>query len=172
MIILAFVLLGLLSNAQSTSEKSLDIYLLNRTDFKKLIAQSDKKYHLIYSFGYWCKPCLESMPKVMDIVNERDDLAFYPLIVEKLDSDEVTKNVAFLKQKYGYIGNVYSADPALGKNPRYAYHAFVEILAPEHKEYGMSLILLFHQNGNLLLATTYNQTSGEKMELLKLALSK
>lgn len=168
---LAIIILFLVSWSLKGQESTpLDIYLLNAEDFKNLITKSSKEYHLIYSFGYWCKPCRETMPKLMEVIRNRENLALYPLMVEKLTSEAVPKNVKYLKDEFDYNGSVFSADPALDKKPWKAYEALIEGLAPGHDEYGMSLILLFDKQGKLLMTTNYNMTSEEKIERLNKAL--
>ena len=164
-----FVLLfaGFLLKAQE-----IEMYLLTPADFKNQIAKSSREFHLVYSFGYWCKPCRETMPQLMEVIAERTDIAFYPLMVEKLDSEAVPQNVDYLKAEFDYTGPVFSSDPALNKKPWKAYNALVEGLVTGHDQYGMSLILLFNKNGEVLLATNYNMSSEEKVEKLNIALIK
>lgn len=136
---------------------------MNQSGFSRLIEKSNKEFHLVYSFGYWCKPCRELMPDLMKTIESRTDIAFYPLIVENLESREVQKNADYLKQHFDYDGRIYSADLALGKKPYKRYQALVETLVPGHQEYGMSLMLVFDKSGKCLFASTYHMDKEEKL---------
>lgn len=147
------------------------IQIISAQDFYHLIDSSTKDYHLLYSFAYWCKPCLETIPGVLEVRNTYPNLQFYPLLTEKLDSRALLQNLEVLSEKYNYDDRVFTADPAYSKNIKKRYNALIEELAPDHTDFGLSLILLLNKEKEVLYATTWHQRSEAKVEGLKKILS-
>ena len=132
-----------------------DIYSLNATELGSLILSSQKKYQLIYSYATWCKPCNETLPKILKFVNSNNNVQLYIINIEKDNSRSLkwTKD-AFIK-KFNYLNNTFMVSESYGKRSYKKYDRFIQVIAPGHKDYGLSLIILFDNNKNLLYASTY-----------------
>jgi len=154
--------------AQSDEPSKLpdQINVITAEKLYSIIDASPAKLHLLYSFAYWCKPCLETMPKVLEVMEDNPQVDFYPLTVEKFVSkyNHMEQNLAFLSEEYNYTGVVYAADPVYHKKAYKRYSALIAELAPNHTDFGLSLILLLDKNKNVLYATTWHQTSDEEIE--------
>lgn len=141
---------------QVLNEKTNDIYELDIEQLKNLIESSPKKYHLIYTFGYWCKPCIETLPEVLKLTNENKNIQLYLLNIEKKDKAMmITRN--FLRKKFNYLPNSFTVSSKYGNTRWGKYKDFVEELVPGHDEYGMSLFILLDKDYSVLYASNYNQ---------------
>jgi len=148
-------------------QSNFNVYSLNKTEFETLISESEKSYHLVYSFATWCKPCLESLPKVLYFIKNNPNVQLYILNIEKHDSKRQMDVKNFLYEKYNYTSNTFTVSEEYGKGKWKRYDTFINAIAPNHKEYGMSLFLLFSDKSNLIYASTYNETTDEILKLIE-----
>lgn len=142
-----------------------NIYDLDINELKNLIKVSSKEFHLIYTYGYWCKPCIETLPSVLKFESNAK-LELYLINIENKDKDFLrTKN--FLKEKFDYLDNTFTITDDYGKSSWKKYKNFVEELVPGHNEYGMSLFILLNKNAEVLFASSYKQEKDLKIEKIK-----
>jgi len=140
---------------------------LNKTEFDSLVkTDKEHQFHLIYSFGTWCKPCVAFLPKLLDWIESNPSVKLYILNIEKDGNDKLLNVKNFLSEKHNFNANTFMVSDEYGKRRWKKYDAFVQEMALGHDEYGMSLLLLYDENVKLLYASTYNETEDE--EILKM----
>lgn len=148
--------------SELNSNPKLDIYSLNSENFLELLTSSTKEYHLFYSFATWCRPCREYLPMLLEFVEKnRDNLELYVLIIEKDDSKELLHSKAFFSKIKNFNSPLYCLTSGESKRPVKRYLNFVKSILPNHKEYGLSLNILYNNNGNALYASNYNESKEE-----------
>lgn len=157
-------------SVQAQPSAKSEITFLNKDSLFSIMDKSPNDYHLLYSYGNWCKECKETFPQLMDIISNYTNIDFYLLIVDKPNKDYFAQNIEVLREKFHYRGQLYAADFSYGKRYYHQYKNFITEIAPMHSEYGMSLIMLFTKTGEILYATTYHQSIDEKFDGLKKAL--
>lgn len=141
-----------------------EIYSLNKTEFDSLIkVDKSHEFHLVYSFGTWCKPCIAFLPQLLDWTEKNPPVKLYILNIEKDGDDRLLRVKDYLRQKHNFNENTFRVSDEYGKRRWKKYDAFVQEMAPSHDEYGMSLLLLYDKTGKLLYASTYNETDEEEL---------
>lgn len=139
-----------------------EIYSLNKSEFDSLIkANKNQKFHLVYSFGTWCKPCVAFLPELLDWVKNNPSVKLYILNIEKDGNKKLQRVKDFLSEVHDFNANTFMVSEEYGKGRWKKYDAFVAEMAPGHKEYGMSLLLLYDKTEKLIYASTYNETNEE-----------
>ena len=139
-----------------------EIYSLNKSEFDSLIkANKNQKFHLVYSFGTWCKPCVAFLPELLDWVKNNPSVKLYILNIEKDGNKKLQRVKDFLSEAHDFNANTFMVSEEYGKGRWKKYDAFVAEMAPGHKEYGMSLLLLYDKTEKLIYASTYNETNEE-----------
>lgn len=141
-----------------------EIYSLNKTEFDSLIKMDkNHEFHLVYSFGTWCKPCVAFLPKLLEWSESNPSVKLYILNIEKDGDDKLLRVKNFLREKHNFNANTFMVSDEYGKRRWKKYDAFVQEMAPGHDEYGMSLLLFYDKTGKLLYASTYNETDEEEL---------
>lgn len=144
-----------------------EIYSLDKAEFDSLIkTDKDHQFHLVYSFATWCKPCVAFLPQLLHWKKNNPSVKLYILNIEKDGNDKLIHLKDFLRDKHNFNENTFMVSEEYGKGRWKKYDNFVSTMAPGHREYGMSLLLLYNKTGKLLYASTYNETENE--ELLKM----
>jgi len=138
-----------------TNKSENAIYSLNANELDSLITTSPKKYHLIYSYATWCKSCNILFPKILDIVKNSKNIQLYVIDIERNNSRYLKWTKEAFKNKFNYLNNTFMISDSYGKRRYKKYENFIQKIAPGHKDYGLSLIVLFDKNKNLLYASTY-----------------
>lgn len=155
------------------------IYKANDREIKFLVKNSIKKFKMIYTYTYWCKPCREKFPKIQKIEKEYDEKleVFYLNDIAKpsdidgtfnyLKSIQLDKpiftlwNDPKLKDENGKIKyKIYNPEKGKITNTnRYMY--YTQKLLPNHQFYGYSLVLLYNEMNEIIYASTYKETDEE-----------
>lgn len=146
-----------------TDTLSSNIYEINKNDFHGLIKNSKKKYHLIYVFAWWCKPCIETFPAVLDHFYKNKNIELYILNIERNNSKDLKHLQDILKKQYHIKKATFMISEVYGKRPKKKYTNFIYDLVPEHEKYGLGLFLLFDKKLNNLYASTYLESKDEKI---------
>lgn len=143
-----------------------EIYSLNKTEFDSLV-KTDKnhEFHLIYSFGTWCKPCVAFLPKLLEWTESNPSVRLYILNIEKDGDNKLLRVKDFLREKHNFNANTFMVSDEYGKRRWKKYDAFVQEMAPGHTEYGMSLVLLYDENVKLLYASKFYDEGSEPLKL-------
>ena len=84
-IIIFFYFLLTIKPSISQEVSKPQIILTNYLDIKKEITESDKQYHLIVIYAEWCKPCVDSMPNLIAIIQNNHQIANYFINPDKLN---------------------------------------------------------------------------------------
>jgi len=148
-----------------SSNKETEIYSINSDTILKLIKTSKKEYHVIYSFTTWCGPCREYLPMLLDYV-EKNNIELYILIIEKDASKKLYNSKVFFDKMENFNKPLYCITSGESKNPKKKYYEFVDSIKPNHSEYGLSLNILFNNKGEVLYASTYNESKEEILKTL------
>ncbi len=143
------------------SLKANTMYSFNDRDFNYLAHKEGKKLKLVYTFALWCVPCKKMFPKILQVANKyRNDLQFYLVTMENNEKELnrlrlfYTNEKLFARPAFNISNNVSGK---YYKNLRKKYSAFVQAIVPEHKEYGLSLAILYNTENKVIYASTYNE---------------
>ena len=153
-----------------TSNKDLGVYSIDSETILKLIKSSKKEYHVIYSFTTWCGPCREYLPTLLNYV-EKNNIELYILIIEKDNSKKLYTSKEFFDKMKNFNKPIYCITSGKSKNPKKKYFEFVESIVPNHKEFGLSLNVLINNKGEVLYASTYNESKEEIIATLNQRIS-
>ena len=64
--------------ADTSSIADNNVYLINNEDFDELLNLGSSEYKLVYTYAAWCKPCVETLPEVLDLVaRNKNNIDFY-----------------------------------------------------------------------------------------------
>lgn len=96
-LIITLSLLSSLACAQEVQSESKFTYL-TKDIFLSKMDDSSIDFHVLYSYGYWCKECVITLPKLMSLLDSSSRVTFYPLIVDKSDSIYVERNIKGLNK--------------------------------------------------------------------------
>lgn len=149
-------------------EEGNEIYKINKPILDDLLKASDKKYSLIYTFGTWCGPCVKKLPQVLELKKDFNNLTLLITTAEKNDS------------RYLWVTSDYFKKDALVNFPTFnvfnefenkrrwkKYDHFIQKVVPNHKDYGYSLLILIENaTGNVLYASTYNETADHEIKTI------
>src|SRR5690625_7713015 len=73
-----------------------EIFSVSNNELNHLITTLKKEKTLMYTFGWWCEPCIEKLPEILNLKNKyKDKIDLILLTAEKEDS------------KYLYLTNWY-----------------------------------------------------------------
>ena len=78
-------------------------YSLDKESLLKLIAAGDKKFTLVLTYGFWCSPCNEYLPKLLKFISKnKPDLQLVIANLEPDDSNRLLLNKYALERKHNY----------------------------------------------------------------------
>ena len=157
-----------ISNYESLKDST--TYSLNKIELQNLISNSTKKYTLLISYGFWCKPCQELLPKVLELINHNKDIVeIYIINVEPDESKRLFLNQEFLSRRFHFTKPNFMVSEDYGKGKWKKYDAFLlDIIGKDfNKTYtGMSQNILY-RNGEIVYLSNYNLSDFEIMTDLK-----
>lgn len=143
--------------------EGLDIYELNEKNLEYLLSNSKKEFKIIYTFGFWCRPCVEYLPSLLDFVNRRNDIELIILLSERDDSKNLLGNLNYFK-KIKYNKPIFNISDSYSPRPRRKYDNFIQSIIPGHSEYGYSLDILYNKKNEPIYSSTYNESAAERIE--------
>lgn len=146
------------------------IYSLNKSELDNIVKQSTKKYTLIHNFAVWCAPCVEGLPEFLKLRGELShNIQFLLLTTDKDKSIYLTNAQNDFVEKYHVNYPTFNISDKYAKGKKKKYHNFVQLLIPNHKDYGMGIsILIRNEDNKVVYASTYNETKDEILEKIKL----
>jgi thiol-disulfide isomerase/thioredoxin len=153
-----------------SSIKDVGVYSIDSETILKLIKSSKKEFHVIYSFTTWCGPCREYLPMLLNYV-ENNNIELYILIIEKDNSKKLYNSKVFFDKMENFNKPIFCITSGKSKNPKKKYFEFVESIVPNHKEFGLSLNVLINNKGEVLYASTYNESKEEIIATLNQRIS-
>jgi len=131
------------------------IFVLNDSTFECLVKANRKK--IFYSYAFWCKPCVEKLPEVIDFCNQ-NGIELYILLIHSQDSKEMKiENDRFKNEDL----NVLVLSDDYGKRPRKKYKNFLSTFYDDKIIDDMSKIILFDEKGNFKYISDW--TDGENV---------
>ncbi|EMQ95704.1 hypothetical protein D778_01594 [Xanthomarina gelatinilytica] len=139
---------------------SSEIYSLTENDIFNLIKNSNKDYHLIYSFATWCRPCREFFPEVLQLIKMRKNVELYIILIEK-DNSKQLYNTKLFFDRLNFDKPLFCVSNYEKGNWRKSYFKFINDIAPNHNEFGLSLSLVFDKHSRLLYASTHLESKTE-----------
>lgn len=145
------------------------IYSLNKSELDNIIKQSNKKYTLIHNFAVWCAPCVENFPNFLELKRElNDNLLFLILTTDKNKSAHLTNAHVDFREKYNVNYPTFNISDEYAKGTKKKYNSFIQLIAPNHKDYGMGIsILIRNEDQKVLYASTYKETKAEIIKKIK-----
>ncbi len=121
--------------------------------------KNNSKFSLVYTMAYWCKPCIENFDAINRFIKTNSELLTFYLTFNEDKSNEITRSLNFMKDKFNWQEKIYSIDLSYGNRFKKRYKNFVQDVVPNHKEYGLSLFILLNDKGEVIYASTYNETT-------------
>src|SRR5690606_18705301 len=102
-----------------------EIYSLNKEEFDSLVkADKNHQFHLVYSFGTWCKRCVAFLPKLLDWPENNALVRLYILSRGKDGEKELLRLKDFLPEKHNFNANAFMVSEEYGKRRWKKYDAF------------------------------------------------
>lgn len=133
-----------------------NVYLIDNDDFDSLLNVGNSEYKLIYTYAAWCRPCIETLPKVLDLIEKnKNEIDFYVISPEDENDNNEFHKIRYRLKEAGYKGPIFNISNKHSKRFKKKYISFVENISTEIKDYGLSLILFFDKDKNLLISSTY-----------------
>lgn len=154
-----------------------ETHLADAEDMVCLAKNSEQKHTLVYTFGIWCKPCIEDFPDVLKFIAKRK-LSFYVIIKDKEKSSYTEKAIKYLKQTEEKWREVYGNDFKIkilvlkdsDGRPNKKYKKFISELASNKFNTidDMSKLILLNKNAEVLMITSYKDKKrlGGKSEVI------
>ena len=145
------------------------IYSLNKSELDNIVKQSHKKYTLIHSFAVWCVPCVEGLAEYVNFRNEmKDEVLFLLLTMDKNKSAYLTNTHEDFVEKYHVNYPTFNISDEYAKGKKKKYNHFIQLIVPNHKDYGMGIsILIRNEDQKVLYASTYKETKEEILEKIE-----
>jgi len=138
-----------------------EIFSLSNNELTHLIKTFKKEKTLIYTFGWWCGPCVEKFPEILSLkekYNDKIDLIL--LTAEKEDSKYLYLTNFYFENKFDVHFPTFNLSIDLKDSRLKRYKAFINRVVPGHIDYGYSLIILIDNNSeSVLYASTYKETT-------------
>lgn len=145
------------------------IYSLNKSELDSIVKQSTKKYTLIHNFAVWCAPCVEGLPEFLKLRRELShNIQFLLLTTDKDKSIYLTNAQNDFVEKYHVNYPTFNISDEYAKGKKKKYHNFLQLLVPNHKDYGMGIsILIRNEDKKVIYASTYKEKKDEILEKIK-----
>lgn len=133
-----------------------NVYLIDNDDFDSLLNVGNSEYKLIYTYAAWCKPCVETLPKILDLVTRnKSKIDFYLITAQDENNTSEFNRIRYRLKEAGYEGPIFNISNKHSKRFKKKYISFVENISKEIKDYGLSLILFFAKDNDLRISSTY-----------------
>lgn len=122
-----------------------NIFIIN--DEKLICLLKNENKTIIYSYAFWCKPCVEELPHIINFANNKK-VNLYILLIHNENSREMQiENNKFKNENL----NILVLSDEYGNKPRKKYKNFLKKFYAESKLIDdMSKIILFDEDGNLM----------------------
>jgi thiol-disulfide isomerase/thioredoxin len=137
-------------------------YEIDKNTLLNLISKNKKKYTLVVSYGFWCKPCNEYLPKLLNFINENKEQVELVLInVEPDDSKRLYLNYYYLLKRFNYTKPIFMISETYSKKKWKKYDSFlIDLISKDvfNKTMGgMSQHILYESN-KIVYLSNYNLT--------------
>ena len=181
-IVILLLLNSILSFSQTTKSKNIDFnqissfydlndsttYTLNKRDLFELIKKSQKKFTLVLSYGFWCKPCNKYLPQLLNFINKNKETIELVLInVEPDNSKRLYLNNYFLEKRFNYVKPTFMISEEYGTAKWKKYDGFLIDLIGQEKYIktmsGMSQHVLYKDN-KIVYLSNYNLSDEKVLE--------
>lgn len=146
-------------------------YSLNKEELHKLIKLNNKKFTLVLSYGFWCKPCNEYFPKILNFVKENEKkIELIVVNVEPDNSKRLYANYYYLKKRFNFKKSYFMISEEYGNRKWKKYDGFlIDLIGKDKfkKEFsGMSQNILF-ENNQIVYLSNYNLSDEQILKDLK-----
>ena len=173
-IILFILFNSVLSYGQTLKSKKIDfdkisaysdlkdstIYSLNKTELNKLMSTNNKKITLLLSYGFWCKPCNNYFPKILNLVNNnKDKIDLFLINVEPDNSRRLFLNNYFLQTRFGFFKANFMISEEYSKKKWKKYDAFlIDLIGVDGFDKSMSGMSqnILYKNNKIIYLSNYN----------------
>lgn|SRR5690606_5422146 len=138
-----------------------EIFSLSNNELNHLITTLKKEKTLIYTFGWWCEPCIEKLPEILNLKNKyKDKIDLILLTAEKEDSKYLYLTNWYFENKFDVHFPTFNLSIDLKGSRLKRYETFINRIVPGHTNYGYSLIIVIDNlSGSVLYASTYKETT-------------
>lgn len=131
-----------------------EVKLIDKDKLQCLAKKSNNKTLLI-TFGMWCEPCREDLPRYIETFKNKN-VDVYLLLVDS-QKKQLNFIVNYLKKEGDFVKPLKIDEVKYGKRLRKAYRNFLEDITPNSFEVvdDMSKLILINQNGQVEMITSY-----------------
>ena len=131
-----------------------EVKLIDKDKLQCLAKNSNNKTLLI-TFGMWCEPCREDLPRYIETFKNKN-VDVYLLLVDS-QKKQLNNIVNYLKKEGDFVKPLKIDEVKYGKRLRKAYRNFLEDITPNSFEVvdDMSKLILINQNGQVEMITSY-----------------
>lgn len=131
------------------NESTNNIFVLEENNLNCLIEQKQK--FIIYSYAYWCSPCVEKLPEVILFCQE-NNIELFILLIHNQNSKEIQKESIYFQDKNL---NVLVLSDSYGKRPRMKYKQFLTKYYLKEKIIDDLSKIIFYLDGQLKYVSTW-----------------
>ncbi|MCZ6703895.1 MAG: hypothetical protein O6940_12765 [Ignavibacteria bacterium] len=176
--ILIVFTLSIKAKAQTdTINSSIKFIIVDKNELMDEMGKNNSvRFHLIYTYAKWCKPCIEHLPKIINESKKIESLKLYLLDYE--DEASILGPSGHLLKKLNYSGVVFKISPKYDRKERRRYNNFLKSLNENLKEdvfskylakghLGLSKYLLFDEKLKLIYVSSW-ETENKLDDLKKL----
>lgn len=131
------------------NESTNNIFVLDESNLNCLVEQKQK--FIIYSYAFWCSPCVEKLPEVIQFCQE-NKIELFILLIHNQESDYIEKENIFFQDKNL---NVLVLSDSYGKRPRMKYKQFLTKYYPNEKIIDDLSKIILYSDGQLKYVSTW-----------------
>jgi thiol-disulfide isomerase/thioredoxin len=127
---------------------------IDASELDSIIKNSNKNYTLVYIYAYWCRPCVEKAPKIIELAKNNNQLDLIFVNTDKPNDYLNTKK--YLESiDFSYHSYTASEDYGNGRNKRLGN--FIDAICPScrSKDMGYSSCILYDNQGKVVFSSTY-----------------
>ncbi|MFA6950024.1 MAG: hypothetical protein WCQ70_05005 [Lentimicrobiaceae bacterium] len=138
-----FIIFNLCSFAQER-DQSIQLVMINDSLLKELINQSGKDYNLVVNYTGWCKPCVASLPKLIELSSKYANVETFFINPDPLKYDYLIKRYL---AKHPEIKKGYVLDDSYKGVCKKRYLAFQHQIYPQYAGHiGLPSIYIMNKN--------------------------
>lgn len=141
-----------------------EIYEITKPELDSLVKKSNKDFTYVYTFAWWCEPCVEKLPSVLNLKDSIDSFQLLIITCEKDNSKELYLTQKYKNSKFNIQFPIFNISDDFSSRRWEKYDQFIQEIIPGHKDYGLSLsIIIDNKENKVLYASTYKESKDEQI---------
>ncbi|MFA7686369.1 MAG: hypothetical protein WCY25_00730 [Moheibacter sp.] len=144
-----------------------EIYEINKNVLDSIMKKTDRDYIYLYTFAWWCEPCIKKLPHVLNLKKDFDNLQLLIITTEQDDSKQLLLTKKYKNDKFNITFPIFNISDNYSKRRWKKYDSFIQEVVPNHKDYGLSLSIILNKEREVIYASTYNESIEEEFQKIK-----